>query len=364
MLLLEAGPDYTSAAELPADIANSAFAPQTHDWGYRAEPDAAGHAVAIPRGKIIGGSSSTNYCFAMRGRPADHDRWAELGNPGWSYGDLLPFYRRMESYPHGEDGWHGREGPLKLSRYGWDELVPVAAACAAACEALGYARVEDFNAHDEIGVGLAPLSAVDGVRQSTALTYLNPVRDRPNLEVRGDAEVDRVLFDGRRAVGVRLASGEQIEAEHVVLSGGTYSSPAILMRSGVGPADHLRELGIGVVADRRSVGQGLTEHPVMWNIYAAKPLEDEEVSVMFQAALSVKSGPEEPDYDLHVLPTAAVPSDLLPSSFVPPIENHPTGWDFIMFVSCVQPKSRGSVRLRSTDPSDAPVIDLGLYTPN
>lgn len=361
VLLLEAGPDYRSVADLPADIAGSAYAPQTHDWGYSAEPDEFGNQVAIPRGKLIGGSSSTNYCFAMRARPADHTAWAGRGNAGWGYEDVLPFYRSMESYPHGEDEWHGRSGEYRITRYDWDGLTPAAAAAAKSSAALGYATVDDVNAPGPPGFSLAPLSAVDGVRQSTALTYLNPVRHRHNLEVRGDSAVDRVLLEGGRAVGVRLSSGDEMAAETVVLSAGTYNTPGILMRSGIGPAAHLSELGIDVVVDAPCVGANLTEHPVMWNIHAAKP-PDGDVSAMFQTALSVRSEPGEPDYDLHVLPTAAVPSDALPSSFVPPTRKHPTGWDMIFFVACVQPRSRGSVRLRSANPDDMPIIDLGLYT--
>lgn len=217
VLLLEAGPDYRSVADLPADIAGSAYAPQTHDWGYSAEPDEFGNqGVAIPRGKLIGGSSSTNYCFAMRARPADHTAWGRarkrrLGLPGRAA--VLPL-----------DG----ELPARRGR-----------AAAKSSAALGYATVDDVNAPGPPGFSLAPLSAVDGVRQSTALTYLNPVRHRHNLVVRGDSAVDRVLLEGGRAVGVRLTSGEEIPAETVVLSAGTYNTPGILMRSGIGPAAHL-----------------------------------------------------------------------------------------------------------------------------
>jgi choline dehydrogenase len=359
VLLIEAGPDYTEQT-MPQEIRESAFSPASHDWGYTSQPDHLGISVVIPRGKVIGGSSSVNYCFAMRGRPADHDNWAALGNDGWGYEDVLPFYRRMESYAYGDDCWHGRVGPYKLDCFDWDQLEPTAAAAALASDALGYARVPDVNAPGEPGFARAPLSAVGGIRQSTALTYLEAARSRPNLTVRGGAEVDRVLFDGDRAIGVRLVGGEMIKANHVILSAGTYNSPAILMRSGVGPQAHLDELGIEVVKSSPGVGQNLTEHPVMWNIYAAKAPE-RVVSAMFQTALSVKSDDSLVDYDLHVLPTAAVPTELMPRAFVPPADEHPTGWDFVFFVSCMQPKSRGSVRLASSNPKDAPLIDLGLY---
>ena len=360
VVLLEAGPDYASVDALPADIADAAFAPQTHDWGYVAEPDELGVCVAVPRGKVIGGSSSTNYCFAMRARPADHDAWAARGNPGWAYEDMLPFYRAMESCAYGADEFHGRTGPYRIVRYERADLSQGAAASVSAGEALGFPLIEDVNAPARNGVSLAPLSVVDGVRESTAIAYLNPARGRGNLTVRGDSLVDRVLFDGQRAIGVVLDDGEQIRAHHVVLSAGTYNTPTILMRSGVGPAEHLEQHGVEVVVDSPGVGQNLMEHPVLWNIYSAKR-PDGDVGAMFQISISARSGEHEPDFDLHVNPTAVVPTTSLPESFVAPNINHPTGWDLVMFVSCVQPLSRGSVRLRSARPADTPLIDLGLY---
>lgn len=361
VLLLEAGPDYRSLEELPEDIAKAAFAPASHDWGYAAEPDAYGTRVNLPRGKIIGGSSSTNYCFAMRARPADYAAWVDAGNEAWSYEDMLPFYKAMESSPFGEDRWHGRIGPYKMSRFEMDDLSPAAAATIRAGGALGYPLVDDVNAPDVPGFGLSPLSAVDGIRQSTAVTYLNPVRDRANLEVRGDTLVDKVLFDGNRATGVQLAEGSVVEAGHVVVSSGTYNTPSILMRSGVGPAEHLKSLGIDVVVDAPGMGQNLMEHPVMFNLYAAHPPVG-ELGAMYQIVLSVKTDDsEEVDYDLQLCPTGVVPTEALPASFVEPVDNHPTGWDMIMFASCIQPTSRGSVRLASADAGDAPIIDIGLY---
>jgi choline dehydrogenase len=360
VLLLEAGPDYASVEELPDDIAGAAFAPASHDWGYSSEPDALGIKVNLPRGKVIGGSSSTNYCFAMRARPSDYAAWTAAGNDGWTYDEILPYYRRMESYPYGEDKWHGREGLYKISRFPVSDLSQAASATINAGEGLGFPWVEDANMPGDPGFALSPLSAVDGVRQSTAVTYLNPVRGRTNLEVRGDTLVDRVVFDGTKATGVLLAGGEVVDAAQVILSAGTYNTPSILLRSGVGPASDLEALGVDVVLDAPGVGQHLMEHPVMFNIYAAHPPEG-ELGAMYQIVLSVKSNDDEPDYDIQLCPTAAVPTELLPASFVDPVHDHPTGWDLVMFVACVQPHSEGSVTLRSTDPNDKPVIDIGLY---
>jgi choline dehydrogenase len=194
------------------------------------------------------------------------------------------------------------------------------------------------------------MNLVDGVRQSTALTYLAAARDRPNLTVRSDALVDRVELDGARAVGVRLAeSGEVIDAGRVVLASGAYGSPAILMRTGVGPAGHLRSVGVEPVLDRPGVGANLAEHPLMPNAFEAMTpprVGDPVFQVMLTAASSTADGV----YDLHVLPL-----------FNPP-ELQGDAPVFVILASVMTPRSRGSVRLRSADPADAPHIDLGLLT--
>jgi choline dehydrogenase len=361
VLLLEAGPDFPTTEELPAEITDAAYAPYAYDWGYRSVADEFGNEVAIPRGRIIGGSSSVNVCVAMRARQSDHDAWAELAGPAWSYAEMLPFYKRMEHYPYGEEKFHGLDGPYRITLPTAEDLGPHAAAARQSCVQLGYPTVDDFNAPCAPGFAATPLSAADGVRLSTAIGYLNPVRGRPNLQVRGHALVDRVLLRGARAYGVRLATGEEIFAKHIVLSAGAYNSPVIAMRSGIGDRVELAAKGIDVVADLPGVGRNLTDHPAYWSIHVAKPPEAEARS-WFGSVLSVTVGPDEPDYDVQILPSAAVATEGLPAAFIPPTKNHPTGWDMVFFVSCVQPRSRGTVRLSSKDPEDAPIIDLGLYT--
>ncbi len=361
VLLIEAGPDYPTLKELPEDLAYAAFGPQSHNWGYLAEPDKFGSVVYISRGKVIGGSSSINYCFATRARPADHAAWAAVGNDGWGFEDVLPFYKAMESYSHGADEWHGRTGPYKVSRADTAGLSQTAVAAVSAAEELGYSLVDDANAPDSVtGVAIAALGTLGGVRQSAAISYLNPVRDRANLEVRGGALVDRVEFEGGRAGGIRLADGEMVKARHVVLSSGAYETPAILMRSGIGPAEHLASFGIEVVVDAPGVGQNFMEHPAVYGRYAAKP-PTSGFGAFVEVVLNATSGDEsEVDFDLQIYPSAVVPAEALAGLFGP-TENHPTGWEMVMIVACVQPESRGSVMLRSADPADAPEIRLGLY---
>ena len=360
VLLLEAGPDYAGASETPADLLAGAYPPRTHDWNYMTLDRPGRPSVAIPRGRVIGGSSSTNYCFAARARPADHDRWAELGNDGWAFDDVLPFYRAMENDRHGDDRWHGRDGRFEVSRFAWDELPSSARAAGEVMREAGYRICEDINAPDEPGFGVVPLNSVDGVRRSTALSHLEDARERPNLTIRGDAHVDTVLVDGGRAVGLRLASGEEVAGREVVLCGGAFGSPTILLRSGIGPADELGRHCIRPVHELPGVGRNLTEHPVFWNIYAAKD-PHEDVRAIYQSTLSVRIDAAEPDYDVHILPSAIVPTTEIPPAYVPPTTNHPTGFDFVFFVSDVQPRSRGSVTLTSTDPLAVPAIDLALY---
>lgn len=346
VLLLEAGPDFASIEDTPADIADATYAPYSYDWGYHSVADRFGNEVPVPRGRVIGGSSSVNVCVAMRARQSDHDAWAGLAGPAWSYAEMLPFYKGMARY---------------LTLGAAEHLGPHVAAFGEVSARLGYPMVDDFNAPGPVGFSRTPLSAADGVRLSTAITYLNPVRDRPNLSVRGGVLVDRVLFRGNRVYGVRLATGEEILAGHVVLSAGAYNTPVIAMRSGIGDRVELAAHGIDVVADLPGVGRNLTEHPAYWNIHVARPPETRARS-MFGSVLSVAIGPDEPDYDVQILPSAAVPTAKLPATIVAPVRNHPTGWDMVFFVCGVQPSSRGSVRLSTRDPEAAPVIDLGLHT--
>ncbi|MGW7530561.1 GMC family oxidoreductase [Streptomyces sp. NPDC054783] len=361
VLLLEAGPDFATLEDLPEEVADATYAPYTYDWGYRSVADEFGNEVPVPRGRIIGGSSAVNVCVAMRPRPSDHHAWAGLAGSAWDYEQMLPLYQEMEHYPYGEPKYHGLGGPYRMTVPAAADLGPHVAAVRQASAHLGHPLVDDFNAPGAPGFAYTPLSAANGVRLSTAVGYLNPVRHRPNLEVRGETLVDRVLFRGTRATGVRLATGEEIAARHVVLSAGAYNSPAIALRSGIGDRADLAALGIGMVADLPGVGRNLTDHPAYWNIHVAKPPQAPARS-MFGSVLSVAVGEGEPDYDVQILPSASVPTAGLPAAFVPPTETHPTGWDMVFFVSCVQPRSRGSVRLASRDPEDAPIIDLGLYT--
>ena len=224
-----------------------------------------------------------------------------------------------------------------------------------ACAASDYPRVEDHNAPGAMGAGPAPMNRIDGIRKSAALTYLAQARPRPNLTTRSGVLVERVLLEGQRAVGVRLAdpADEVLYAERIILAAGTYGSPAILMRSGVGPAEHLEALGIPVRIDRPGVGQNLTDHPLFGLHFASSPAALAESSPIFQTVITLKCSLATDSHDLHILPCSAYP--------VGP-EQGPTGAVYLLLVSVTKPLSRGWLRLRSADPAEAPVIDPAYFT--
>ncbi|HEY1343602.1 MAG TPA: GMC family oxidoreductase N-terminal domain-containing protein, partial [Streptosporangiaceae bacterium] len=262
VLLAEAGPDYPAVADLPADIADESMPAMSHDWGFESEPGEYGHSVPLPRGRLVGGCSATNACFALRGWPADYDSWAAMGNPGWSFADLLPVFRAVESDADFGGDWHGSHGPVPIRRPPAGELSPLQRAFAEAAAAAGHPLADDHNRPGAVGMGPGPRNVRDGVRMSTALTHLAAARGRPNLAIRASTVVDRVELRGTTVRGIRLADGEIVEADTVVVAAGSYASPAILLRSGIGPAAPLRDLGIQVAADLPGVGHNLTDHPL------------------------------------------------------------------------------------------------------
>ena len=354
VVLLEAGPDYPDAATLPEDLADGWRPAYTHDWGYASEPGGAVASIPLPRARVVGGCSATNASFALRGAVEDYDRWAALGNPGWSFEEVLPAFRRLEhdlDFP--EAGWHGADGPLPVRRYHDEEIDPVQRAFLEATVALGDGRVEDHNRPGAVGVGKIPANAIDGQRVSNARAYLDAARGRPNLVVRPRALVDRVVLRDGRAAGVRLAEpAETVEGGLVILSAGAYGSPATLLRSGIGPAEELSALGIAVAADLPGVGRNLQDHPLAVLTF---PVAETFAGPGYATVATWRSGLayEDEPYDMHLFCNGPFEAD--PGSGglagAPP----PEVWGAL--VACVmRPRSRGWVRLRSTDPDDPPRI--------
>jgi choline dehydrogenase len=346
VVLLEAGPVYARDT-IPSELLNAdVVADPAHDWGYTSRGNATSPQIPTPRGKVLGGSSSVNAAVAIRARSADLAKWANYGVDGWSYDEVLPTFKQMENTPTGDDAYHGRTGPLSVRQRGDEELTPSLLGFVEASVAHGFKRVHDFNGAEQSGADGYPVDVVDGVRQSTAIAYLTTaVRARPNLRILGDVNVDRVLFDGVRAIGVVAGDGTIYQAGEVILSGGTYGSPAILLRSGVGPAADLRALGIEVVSDL-PVGQQLHDQAFSNNAYALDPeylQMSPAVGSLLWTASSEAIGDE---LDLHITAT-----HLLPGSY------SPTGGAIVLAISVVQPESRGTVRLASRDPNEGPLID-------
>jgi len=352
VLLLEAGPNFAPDS-YPSVLkdANVVAGSPTFDWQYHSQ-DAArlGHDILVPRGRVVGGSSAVNGTVAMRAGPADFARWALRGIDGWSWKEVLAAYKALENTPTGDDAWHGRSGPLPIRQRTAEENTPSMRAFVEASEAVGLTQVSDFNGATQHGVGPYPLNVVDGVRINTGMAYLTAaVRTRPNLAIRGGAEVDSVVIENQRAVGVKLVDGEVISAGDVILAAGMFGSPAILLRSGIGPSQHLSDVGIATIADL-PVGNRLQDHPFFYNVYALK----REANAMKPAAGAIiwtRSQNAEPgDLDLHISGT----------HFFDPNAS-PTGGAIVLACAVTLPKSIGRLRLSSRDPRAAPHIHYNFF---
>ena len=223
---------------------------------------------------MIGGSSAVNATIALRGVPADYDEWAALGNDAWSWAKVLPHFRRLEDDPEGAARLHGRGGPVAIRRWRPHELIPIQRAFLDVCRRLGFPEVADHNHPTATGVGPFPQNRRDRLRLSTAIAYLLPARHRPNLMIRPHCLVNRVRFDDDRAVGVDIESDgepERVHGRRITLAAGAIGSPAILLRSGIGPNAALAESGHRPVADFPGVGAGLADHPVTRLLLVPKP---------------------------------------------------------------------------------------------
>jgi len=346
VLLLEGGHAYAPDAFPPEVLDAGILAGPGHDWGYTARATDQEPSIPAPTGKVLGGSSAVNAAVAIRARAADFAKWGAHGADGWSFADVLPAFKLLENTPTGEDAYHGRTGPLPVRQRTDEELTPSQAGFIDAAVGRGFKRVHDFNGAEQDGVGGHSLNVVDGIRQNAAMVYLTAgVRRRPNLTIRGDVTIDRVLFDGTTAAAVAAADGTVYRAGEVILSGGSYGSAAILLRSGVGPADELTALGIGVVADL-PVGRRLQDHPYFHTVHALAPGYLEMTPAVGALLWTASSEAAAGELDLHITAT-----HLLDPSY------SPTGGLIVLSTSVVLPESTGTLKLASRDPGDAPLID-------
>jgi choline dehydrogenase len=346
VLLVEAGPAFASD-ELPGELSNPEQVPAPNfDWGYTARGGALTTEMAVPRGRVLGGSSAVNAAVAIRARRRDVESWQAHGVEGWAWDAVLESFKALENADSGDDAYRGCTGPMSIRQRAYDELTPGLQGFIDASIADGYKHVDDFNGGDPEGVGGCPVNIVDGVRQSSAVAYLtDEVRRRPNLTIVGDVVVDRVLFDGATATGVISSTSQSFAANEVILSAGTYGSAAILLRSGVGPVRELTQLGIATIADL-PVGQHLQDQPVFYNAYALSS-NVIQMSPAVGALLWFRSSlATDGELDLHISAT-----HLLDGSV------SPTGGVIVLAVAVVLPESSGTLRISSTDPHAQPLID-------
>lgn len=363
VLLVEAGPDYAPSKSAPRDITDgSRMSLADHDWGYRAGIHK-GRNVRYPRGRVTGGSSAVGAVVALRGVPADYDAWAAAGNPLWSFDQVLPYFLRLEDDLDMDDALHGSGGPFPVRRWRDDELAPAQAEFVQTCLSAGFPEVRDHNHPEATGVGPIPSNRRDpAVRFSTAMGYLDPARGRENLTVAAGTLVDRVLVEDGRAAGVVLATGETIRAGSTVLCGGSVSTPLILLRSGVGAADDLARIGVDQVADLPGVGRGLADHPRTGAFMSARPDSWRDTDAFLQTILRTDSaaapaGSCAPEFnDLQYYLLGHFELDLFPELRML------AGADTILGVMVVhqQPRSRGRIRIVSTDPAAPPEVELNF----
>ena len=279
VLLLEAGPDYPDFETLPDELklgyasGTDIIVSDDHNWQFTGKGNDVTEPMLVPRGKVTGGTSAINGQVFLRGLPEDFDSWAEMGNDEWKFDNVLPFFRKLETDTDFHDDFHGSDGPIVCHRFKRDDWLPSQTAFFNACKLAGFRETEDFNHPESSGVGPIPCNNPNGIRMSTSLGYLTQGRHRLNLTIRANCMAHRIVFDGKKVVGVEVESGGEkfvVEADRIVLSSGTIANPQLLMLSGVGPAAHLAEHGIPLVHDLPGVGQNFRDHPMIFTTCKVK----------------------------------------------------------------------------------------------
>lgn len=354
VLLLEAGPDYgPDPADWPPDMLDPVgLRADTHSWNYLH----VGRELPLPRARVIGGSTTVNGAMWIRGSRRDYDEWAALGNAGWGWNDLLPAFQRAESDPLAPDGLHGSSGPVTVARASREQLSEIERAFVESAQEIAFPWLNDINGAEEQspGIGPTPKNLSDGWRLNSALSYLTLARGRENFRIEPNVMADRLLLDGRQCRGVVAADGQEFLAREVILCCGTYGSPAILLRSGIGPEDELRELVIEPVLDLPGVGRHLLDHPQVarqsgLTTFKIKPEFEPERPSFINTMLKARSSQVDEEIDLHLYPGEAFDEE--------------TGcWTLAFGVSLQYARSRGTVRLTSRDPEAPLEIDHNYFS--
>ncbi|WP_458250008.1 choline dehydrogenase [Brucella abortus] len=380
VIVIEYGvPDVGPLIQMPAAL-SFPMNMETYDWGFSSEPEPhiGGRSLVTPRGKVLGGSSSINGMVYVRGHACDFDHWSQSGARGWAYADVLPYFKRMENSQGGQEGWRGTNGPLYVQRGKRDN--PLFHAFVEAGHQAGFEVTDDYNGEKQEGFGPMEQTIHNGRRWSAANAYLKPALKRPNVKlVKGFAR--KIVLEGKRAVGVEIEAGRTFSTirarREVIIAASSINSPELLMLSGIGPAAHLKEHGIDLVADRPGVGQNLQDHLEVYiqqectqpitlysklNLFSKARIGVEWLLFKtgdgatnhFESAAFVRSkaGVEYPDIQYHFLPVAI-------------------GYDgkaaaqsrgFQAHVGPMRSKSRGSVNLRSANPREKPVIKFNYMS--
>ena len=372
VLLLEAGPpDVNQNIHVPLGYLQLARTEVDWDYDSAPEPNCNGRRISLPRGKTLGGSSSINAMVYIRGNHSDYDEW---GVEGWAWDDLFPYFLKAEDNERGASEWHGVGGPLPVSdQRSGNAISP--AFVEAGVEA-GLARNDDFNGAEQDGVGMYQVTQRGGMRASASVAYLHPAIERPNLTVMPYMHVNRVLFEGTRAVGVeamQLGQLQEFRAEReTILCGGSYNSPQLLMLSGVGPAEHLAMREIEVLLDQPAVGENLSDHAAAYEVWTT-PEPESLLLALEPAAVErfetsqtgpfasnfaeaggfarVESGASAPDIQFHFVPLQIVDEGM----------SDPEAHGVFVSPCLLTPHSRGSVRLASKDPTAKPVVRNSFY---
>ena len=371
VLLLEAGPDYPDIDSLPDEVkygyaTGTEITTSEHNWQFTARATDRAQ-IQVPRGRVTGGSSAINGQIWLRGMPEDYDDWASWGNDEWNFQKLLPYFRKIETdttYQDDPGDFHGSDGPIVCHRFPRETWLPPTLAFEQACLAAGFPACEDANSPGSAGVGPLPLNNPNGIRWSTAIGYLGMARHRLNLTIRPNVLVRRVVIDTSgprpRATGVEVESGGEtytVEASEIVLSAGAIGSPQILMLSGIGPSDHLREHGIESILDLPGVGQNLRDHPMLFVSWATRPeVELDALGPRIQLTLryTAEGSPLTNDMIVYMMTAASERSDR---------GGLRLDVDRIQMNLCINlAKGSGELRLASADPAEPVLLDYNYLT--
>ncbi len=369
VLLIEAGPDYPDLDTMPPDIkygyghgrATMDALGTEHRWHFVAKSTEQARPMLVPRGKTTGGSSAVNAQIFLRGVPEDYDDWASWGNDEWSFQKLIPYFRRMETDTNFADDFHGVDGPTIVRRYQSNEWLPDQRAWYQACREYGFPDCPDHNDPDSTGVGPSPFNNPNRIRWSTAIGYLSQARERPNLTIVARALAHRLIFDpsdNKRAVGVEFeADGElqSVYGDEIILSAGAIGSPHLLMLSGIGPADHISDMGIPVIHDSPGVGKNLRDHPQVQLTWNTKPaFRQDSLAPRIQFVLRYTAEGSSLRNDMLIHPFSYATRDLYYTD--PASEAIGIG----MIAAIYLAESAGEMRLRAASPRIQPYLDYNL----